>query len=255
MGGTHLIIVHKPYHHIDSSNIDDHIRSFETTVNMCRLSNDLGCRSWCFVGPYPGELPYLVEKIGFEKAVDLQNRALDAAFGFVEEGKALGIGEVGRIHFPVESRLQDVCDDLLSRTFQGARELDCPVVLHTESYHSNPDLMTHLSSIMDRGSFRREKAIKHYSGPDLIQPEKNLGISLSLQCRKETLKLVLATEHDHLWETDFIDDPKRPNVVMPPDMVPKKIRWARSQGLLDPDRHARMMIDLPRKILGVETNI
>lgn len=254
-GGTHLMIVHKPYHHIEVLNIDAYIRSFETTIKMCKLSNDLGCISWCFIGPYPGELPDLANRIGFQEAVNLQNQALDIAIGLVEEGRAHGIGEVGRIHFPMEEKFQDACDDILVRSFQGAGSIDCPVVLHTESFFSNPNLMNHLSSLIDRTPIKKERVVKHYSGPDLINPEKNLGISLSLQCRRETLKLVLSTEFDHLWETDYIDDPRRPNVVMPPDTVPKKMNWAYSQGLLDPIRHAKMMIDIPKSILGIDTNL
>jgi TatD-related deoxyribonuclease len=254
-GGTHLIIIHKPYHHIENLNIEGYIKSFETTVEMCRLSNDLGCRSWCFLGPYPGELPFLAERIGLKEAVDLQKRALDIAYEFVKEGKALGIGEVGRIHFPVNEGLQEICDDILLRAFEGAKTNDCPVVLHTESFYSNPHLMLHLSSLIDRTGLRREKVIKHYSGPDLIPPGNNQGISLSLQCRRETLKMLLSSDFDHLLETDYIDDPRRPNVVMPPDTVPKKIEWAYSQGIIDPARHARLMIDLPKRIMDIETNI
>lgn len=254
-GGTHLMIIHKPYHHIDVHDLSGYLRSFDITVEMTELARREGCEAWCFIGPYPGELPYLAEKIGFEEAVGLQREALGSAFSYVEEGRALGIGEVGRIHFPVEERFQLACDKLLSEVFKGARRIDCPVVLHTESYHSNPDLMRHLASLIDKASLSRKRVVKHFSGADLIRPEENLGISLSLQCRKETMKQVLSSEHDHLWETDFVDDPRRPNVVMPPDMVPKKIKWAYDQGLIDEERHARMMIDLPREILGVETDL
>jgi TatD-related deoxyribonuclease len=254
-GGSHLIIIHKPYHHLQVNDLEGYRKTFDTTFKMCKLANDEGCRSWCFVGPYPGELPYLAERIGFDEAVDLQFKAVELALKYVEEGKALGIGEVGRIHFPVEEKFQIACDGLLNEIFEGAAERTCPVVLHTESYYTNPNLMEHLASLIDRTSLPRYRAVKHYSGPDLIEPKDNLGISLSLQCRKETLRSVLSGEEDHLWETDYIDDPKRPNVVMPPDTVPKKIAWARAQGILDNERHAKMMIDLPKKVLGIDTQL
>jgi TatD-related deoxyribonuclease len=254
-GGTHLLIVHKPYHHINIKTLEDYISSFDTTVEMCKLANDEGCRAWCVIGPYPGELPHLAEKIGFDEAVELQIKALEVAFDYIENGKALGIGEVGRIHFPVENKFQDACDTMLLRVFKGAARVGCPSILHTESYHSNPNLMKHLSSIIEKTSLSKKMVVKHYSGPDLIYPDDNLGISLSLQCRKDTVKQVFASPYDHLWETDYIDDPRRPNVVMPPDMVPKKIIWAHEQGLLDDERHARSMIDLPRKVLGIETDL
>ena len=254
-GGTHLMIIHKPYHHLPVKDIGDYRRSFETTIDLCRSARKVGAGSWCFIGPYPGELPYLVKEIGFEEAFDLQIRAVEESLKLVEEGEALGIGEIGRVHFKVDKEVQEACDDVLSYVLRGARAVGCPVVLHTESYHSNPGLMKHLASLMDRVSFPRMKAIKHYSGPDLIAPEYNLGISLSIQCRRENLSMLLGSEQDHLLETDFVDDPSRPNVVMPPDTVPKKVRWAYQKGFIDKDRHSRLMIDLPTKVFGIETNV
>ncbi|MBN1390163.1 MAG: TatD family hydrolase [Candidatus Thermoplasmatota archaeon] len=253
-GGTHLIVVHKPYHHINIHGIGDYISSFETTVGMCEMAGKEGVKSWCVVGPYPGELPMLARTLGFEAAVDLQDKAVDAAINMVRENKALGIGEVGRVHFKVEDRVQEACDDLLHHIFREARGLDCPVVLHTESYHSNPELMRHLARMIDKAGFSRKRVVKHYSGPDLIEPKDNLGISISLQCRKVTLRQLLGSDQVHLLETDFIDDLDRPNVVMPPETVPKKVQWAYGQGLLDHERHARLMIEQPRSVLNIETD-
>jgi len=253
-GGTHLMVIHKPYHHIPVRDIGGYRRSFETTIDLCGSARKAGAHAWCFIGPYPGELPHLAREIGLEGAFNLQVSAVEESLKIVEEGRAIGIGEVGRVHFDVESRVQEACDEVLQFVLRGAKEVGCPVVLHTESFHTNPGLMEHLATLMDRSAFPREKAIKHYSGPDLIDPASNLGISISMQCRKENLKILLGSEQDHLLETDFVDDPDRPNVVMPPETVPKKVRWAYQQGLLDNERHARLMIDLPRKVFGIETH-
>ncbi len=254
-GGTHLMVIHKPYNDIKIKDINSYVRSFEITVKMCRLANVEGARSWCFVGPYPGELPYLARAIGLEKATELQLRALDEAFKIVKKGEALGIGEIGRVHFPVDKEVQNTCDLILEKAFQGARDLKCPVVLHTESFFSNPRLMEHIAHIADEAGLPRHRVIKHYSGPDLIPQNINLGLSLSLQARRDTLKMLLSTSEDHLLETDYIDDPERPNVVMPPDTIPKKIRWAYDKGILDEKRHKRLMIDLPSKIFDVDMEI
>jgi len=251
-GGSHLLIVHKPYDHIETPDIGGYERSFGVTIDMCKMANSLGVKAWCVIGPYPGELPHLANRIGPEKAEELHIEALSRAFIHIENGDALGIGEIGRIHFPVSQELQGSCDRILEHALEKASDLECPVVLHTESLHSNPNLMEHLAKMIDRTGMDRYRVIKHYSGPDLIDPSANLGISVSLQCRRETLKILLGSENDHLLETDFIDDAHRPNIVMPPDTVPKKIRWAHELGLLDTSRHERLMIDLPEKVLGVD---
>ena len=54
-------------------------------------------------------------------------------------------------------------------------------------------------------------------------------------------------------EVDYIDESERPDVVMPPDTVPKKITWAYRKGIIDRDIHRRLMVDIPRDVLGIDT--
>ncbi|MEA3558013.1 MAG: TatD family hydrolase [Candidatus Thermoplasmatota archaeon] len=251
-GGTHLVVVHKPYGHININGIKDQLEAFSTTLEMTELARDEGAIAWCFVGPYPGELPHLVELMGFQDAVNLMSDSLDEAARLVKQGKALGIGEIGRVHFPVEERIQNACDEILRKAFKKASILNCPIILHTESYHSNPGLMTHLSGMIERSGADKKMMIKHYSGKDLLNPDDRCGLSISLQCRRENLSEGLKQKADFLLETDYIDDLKRPNVVMPPDTVPKKMIWAYNKGIIDETEHHRLMIDLPKRILGVD---
>ncbi|MFO8050157.1 MAG: TatD family hydrolase [Thermoplasmatota archaeon] len=252
-GGTHLLIVHKPYHHFKENDPEDSISSFGTTLEMTEIARDEGVEAWCVVGPYPGEMPGLVKKIGTENALDLMKDSVKRALYLVKKGKALGIGEVGRVHFPVDDRIQEKCDEVLMEALRGSAELGCPVILHTESFHSNPDLMKHLSAMADEAGAQKERIIKHYSGRDLLPSESRCGLSISLQCRRENLNEGLLKKADFLLETDYIDDPNRPNVVMPPDTVPKKIRWAYNKGILRETEHRRLMIDIPRRVLGMDT--
>lgn len=254
-GGTHLMIVHKPYHSIKVTDIDKQIESFETTIEMKELAEEEGAVAWAFVGPYPGELPRLIETIGSDEAYTLMKDSITEAVRMVKGRKALGLGEIGRVHFPVSKEIQDICDEILLIAFTEASSLECPVILHTESFHSNPDLMCHLSDIAEESGCLKKSIIKHYSGRDLLSTEVRHGISISMQCRKNDLKEGLSMKADFLLETDYIDDPRRPNVVMPPDTVPKKIKWAYATGILDEAEHERLMVDLPRDILGVNTSL
>ena len=252
-GGSHLLVVHKPYAGIDVSTLEGYRKSFEATISMTALANKLGAKAWCVLGPYPGELPVLARTIGLEEAVHLQEEAVDLALCLVREGKAIGLGEVGRVHFPVEQEVMDGCVDVLRAALRGCSSLHVPAILHTESPSVNGGLMEHIALLSDEAGMDRKMVVKHYSGWELTDGNVNHGISVSMQCRRENLKRALPLGVHFLLETDYIDDPERRNVVMPPDTVPKRIRWALGTGLLSNGYLEMLMVEVPRRVLGIET--
>lgn len=252
-GGSHIIVVHKPYHHLIEMTSKDYERSFQTTIEMCDLARKNDVLAWCVVGPYPGSLPYLAKEVGLEEAERIQMTSLEIAFDLVDEGRVLGIGEVGRIHFRVDDETQDACDRILKKSMAGASSRCCPVILHTESPRDNPDLYRHIAELADLSGLPRYRVVKHYSGWEGAVPEMGLGISVSMQARKKNLEMALEKDLDFLLETDYIDESERPDVVMPPDTVPKKISWAYRKGIIDQDIHRRLMVDIPWDVLGIDT--
>lgn len=251
-GGTHLLVVHKPYHSVNIKDMGSYRRSYEITQSMTLKAREKGIAAWCVVGPYPGDLPALVERMGIEKAVDLQRRAMREAASLVGNGTVIGLGEIGRVHFPVSDELMEACDKILAEGFDLCRDSDCFAVLHTESPGDNPTLMGHLSEMCSDSGLELHKAVKHHSPGYLADPAKSEGLTPSVLSTRPNLKEALKSGGSFLMETDFIDDPRRPDFVLPPDTVPKRIRWLRNQGLLDEESHSRLMIDLPEKVLGVQ---
>jgi TatD-related deoxyribonuclease len=252
-GGTHLLIIHKPYHHIPETDISAYERSYDTTLEMVDLARDLGTVSWCVLGPYPGSLPHQIRNMGMEEAIRLQTEAMELAIQMNDDDRVIGLGEIGRIHFPVEPEIQERCEDVLLKGLTGARSLGCPVVLHTESPSQNRKLFEHLAFLADKSGLEKHRMIKHHSGWEAAIPDSNRGISVSVQARRSNIEKGLSKGLEFLLETDYIDDLERPDVVMPPDTVPKKIEWAYRRGLIDEIKHERLMIELPKRILGVDT--
>lgn len=253
-GGTHLVVVHKPYHDIEIKNIQDYERSFRRTLKMSELANNLGAKAQAVIGPYPVELVKLSEKMGLENAKNLQIEALDTALEMVDEGEALGLGEIGRVHFPVDATIQNACDEILTYAFKGCRVRRCPAILHTESPERNQDLMKHLFDLVRKAGADPVRVVKHFSQGKLTDPDLNKGLSVSILAHKKNLKYALCRDNDFLMETDYIDSLERPDVVLPPDMVPKKIRWAYRASMIDEEKHFRLMVDHPLKVLGFDTN-
>lgn len=252
-GGTHLLIIHKPYHHLKELSVEDHRRSFDTTVEMCELANRNGVKAWCVVGPYPGNLPHLAKEVGDQKAEEIHLQSLEIAFEMFDEGLTVGVGEIGRIHYQADEKYQRSCDRILETAMSEASGRGCPVILHTESPRDNPNLFKHIAKMADATNLQRKKVVKHYSGWEAADPDVGMGLSVSMQARRNNIENALYRGLDFLLETDYIDDKKRPNVVMPPDTVPKKIGWAYRKDILTEDFHHRLMIEVPMEVLGINT--
>ncbi|MGH2669962.1 MAG: TatD family hydrolase, partial [bacterium] len=107
-GGTHLVVVHKPYGEPPRLNrtIDDHRRDFDTTLALAervrRAVHEV--RVFVALGPHPAEFTAMLEQgHGLEGADRVYRAAVELAGRYVSEGKAVALGEIGRPHWqPVE---------------------------------------------------------------------------------------------------------------------------------------------------------
>lgn len=254
-GGTHLIIIHKPYREVDTVSPEDHARSFDITEGLTAQAREEGAKAWCVIGPYPGDLPVLARRLGLERAVSVQSAALREAASRVGDGLVIGLGEIGRVHFPTGPEVLEACDVLLLEALSLCRDLDCCAVLHTDSPRDNPGLMAHLGGICDEARFPRFMAVKHYSSGDMADPASNRGLTPSVLATRSNLAVAISKHAPFLMETDYIDEPDRPNVVLPPDTVPKKVKWMRGRGILDDELQNGIMVDLPARALKVEISL
>jgi len=219
-GGTHLVISHMPYDEFPIVAEGNFKRTFERTLQiagMVRNATDL--KVFVTLGPYPVELIGLAEKYGMERAVDIMKKGMELAADYVKEGEAIAIGEIGRPHFPVSREIWEASNDILLYAMEVARDVPCPVVLHTES--ATPEVWKDLAAMADRARLPRDKVIKHYSPPAIL-PEENQGLFPSVLSSRRNIREAISKGTRFFMETDYIDEPSRPNVVLPPDTVPKR---------------------------------
>lgn len=253
MGGTHLILSHLPYSEVTISEGRDFERSYEITVNLAeRCRRETGVVIYVVVGPYPVLLLDLVQRFGLEKAKEIMMEGIDIAARFVEEGRAVGLGEIGRPHFPVPTEIWEASNDILIYGMSVAREKDCAVVLHAE--HSTPENMKEFAEMADSVGLRRERVVKHYSSP-LVLPEENHGIFPSILASRSAIREALRKGNRFLMETDFLDDPERPGAVMSPVTVPKRTMAFLRTGLLGEEDVWKIHSENPGRVYGVEFTV
>jgi TatD-related deoxyribonuclease len=248
-GGTHVVLCHQPYSEVPVSTREDFAESYRITLQLAELGNsETDVKVFACVGPYPVLLIGLSERFGLPRAVEIMKGGMEEAQKLVLERKAIAIGEIGRPHFPVSAEIMEASNDVMRYGMELAREAGCPVVLHTES--ADPEIMLDLARIADRAGLSRERVVKHYS-PPLVLEEENHGLFPSVLASKPAVKEALSKGDRFVMETDFLDEPSRPGAVMNINTVPKRTKAYLASGLLTEERSMRIHKDNPEQLYGI----
>jgi TatD-related deoxyribonuclease len=207
-------------------------------------------KAFAVVGSHPAELSHLLrEGTTLEEGEELMRGALETAQKMVMEGQAVAIGEVGRPHYEVPPKEMEIHNRLLLYAMELAREADCPVQLHTES--AGPDEFLEFAKLADQAGLKREKVIKHFSGP-LVLPDENHGLTPSLICSGDVIRTGLKKGTNFLMETDYLDDITRPGAVLGPKTVPRRTRKLLNAGLITEEDAHRIHVENVERLYGIE---
>jgi len=231
-GGSFMIIPNKPTWTVNKN------CSFKDAMELViryvdEINRDTYVKAFAVVGAHPAELSRRVKAGMNLETAELQMRdALKNAQKLVLEGKAVAIGEVGRPHYDVSPQELEVHNRLISYSMELAKDVGCPVQLHTESAGSEQFL--EFAEMADKVNIPRNMIIKHFSGAFVLEKE-NHGLTPSLIATKDVVKEGLKKGKNFLMETDYLDDNTRPGAVLGPKTVPRRTFELLKQGLIDED--------------------
>ncbi|MFD1599289.1 TatD family hydrolase [Halobellus rarus] len=245
LGGTHLLVVNKPSWllGVDPDAGEDFRPVFETTLDVVeRASEILPGKAWPVLGVHPGLVSKLVDDRGFspEEAGGLMRAGLDQAAEFVRDGDALAL-KSGRPHYDVSEAVLAASNEVMRHAFALGADLDCAVQLHTEASED----LTEVAEWAEERGLPAHRVVKHYAGGTLAGPTP------SVMSEKDRLKIAAESGESFLMETDFVDDPDRPGMVLGPKTVPRRVRW-----LLDEGHSAaveRAHAETPQRVYGIDT--
>jgi TatD-related deoxyribonuclease len=229
-GGSFMVVPNKPTWTINENcTFQDAMELVIKYVDDINSETDV--KAFAVVGAHPAELSRRVkEGMCIDTAEQLMQNALKMAQNLVLEGKAVAIGEVGRPHYEVSPDELEAHNRLIIYAMELAKDAGCPVQLHTETAGSEQFL--EFAEMADKVRIPRNKIIKHFSGPYILQKE-NHGLIPSLISTKDVVKEGLLKGKNFLMETDFLDDKTRPGAVLGPKTVPRRTHELIRQGLLD----------------------
>ncbi|BAW31539.1 MAG TPA: TatD family hydrolase [Methanothermobacter sp.] len=213
-----------------------------------KINSKTSVKAYPIVGVHPAELSRLIESgKTIQEAEELVKRGLEYAQKLVIKGEAIGIGEIGRPHYPVEEKEWEAHNRILLYALELAREADCPVQLHTES--STPIQFREFSKMADKANMKRYKVIKHFSGP-YVSEDENYGLTPSLIASRDVIKKALERGNRFLMETDYLDDLGRPGAVLGPKTVPRRTREFLEKGFMSLEDAHKIHEDNFMKVYG-----
>lgn len=219
-GGTSIAHVRLPTY---PTTVEAFVKSCEDHVAFSQtIRDETDLTVWSAVGPYPLEPLKLAEAKGWDEAEAFGRACFDAVKPFMEDGRAHCLGEVGRPHFEVDAEAWERSNDLLRYGMTVAKDAGVPIMLHTE--HTEPATMAEFGAMADDAGLARDRVVKHYCGP-LVRQEEHHGLVPSVIAGRSNIRKAMSNspEGRFLLETDYIDEPTRPDVVMPCDTVPKRV--------------------------------
>jgi len=250
-GGTHFMLVYKTA--FDSGTTitsgKDFGKAYDYIIDLSRrINKETKVKSYPIIGLHPAEFHHLILDFGKERAFEIALESLNEIEKRITEGKAFGIGEVGRPHYDVEKEIIDISNDFLIEVLKVSKKLNCPIQLHTETFDEK--------KFLEIGELAKKygnpkKVIKHFSPPMVSLCEK-IGIYPSIIAREKNILKACEEGKRFLMETDYIDDNERPGAVVGPKTVPKTTKKLLEKGILskeDIDYIHRYLIE---EIYGIE---
>lgn len=248
-GGNVMIIPNKPTWTVGKScNFEEAMELVIKYVNEINECTEV--KAFAVVGAHPAELSKRVEN-GMELSIaeKMMKGALESAQKLVIEGKAIGIGEIGRPHYEVSPEELEVHNKLILYAMELAADADCAVQLHTESAEEKQFL--EFAEMADEAGLERKRVIKHFSGP-WVSENENHGLTPSLIATRTVVVEGLKKGNNFFMETDYLDMKSRPGAVLGPKTVPRRTKELLRNGTLTGKDAHIIHVENIKKVYGID---
>ena len=189
VGGTDLVLVHCPDFSNPPTTREGHKQAYADTISMSEQVRELDIGVRVILGPHPAAFAHQFETLQ-DRAEENYWDSIETALEYVHEGKAHGIGEVGRPHWKVSDEIWERSNSLLLETMKMAAKESIPLQLHVEgeSDETYPDLAV----MADKAGLDRKKLVRHYA-PARVDHSYTLGITPSVLAGSGSIDQLMQT--------------------------------------------------------------
>lgn len=234
------------------TSVDGVLRSIDVHLQLCsRVRKELG-GVLCLAGVHPATVDRLARSSRSLDSlyVDLVERVMKYLERSVRNGLADGLGEFGRPHYPATPESIALNEFITAKAMELARDYSLPIHIHSES--SGRVTSESLKLLARYAGLSLDKVLVHHVPPKQASTYTSEGFYVSVVGRSEVLSNLGNRCERVLVESDYLDDPKRPGVVMYPWDIPREVSEAVSRGSLTPECAREVLQRSPLRYYGVE---
>ncbi len=243
-----------PTHYGFGEDLNSIIKSFSTHIRECSRVREAGIKVACIAGIHPAFIDSLIKHAGppkFKEVMDLLNEALKELERLRKDEVIDGFGEFGRPHYKTLTESVIANEVILTKVFEIVKDYGGVIHLHLEQGGSlsvaGVDLLRRCSGLQVT-----DKVVFHHASINMALEAAQRGYSSTLTGMAEVLRKAFQKGlTSFIPESDYIDDLRRPGVVMYPWDIANEVRKLVGDG-----RHeellSKVMIDNVVKVYGVE---
>lgn len=236
-----------------ATNLDTYLKYVNVHVMECRQARENGLNVKCFAGFHPAEIDRLLDR-GLEplKVLEYGVKVVDELYSMCEKGIIDGVGELGRQHYKTSTVAHVIASRILDYALVKTRDTGCLTQLHLENVRSFTawdisDRVTRLGV--------SDQVLVHHARAGVAEETLSRKLWASSPAIRGSLQRVLERSpslETLLIESDFIDDPKRPGVVVEPWKIPSNVLTSVEAAGLDKDVLYKLFVDNIVRFFGVE---
>ena len=256
-GGWFMALVSLPPHYYGLEDTPDNlVKAIEIHAELCLRARDEGLSVACIGGVHPATVDRIMKTASGDPMKTLEKvlQAVESIITMVAEGVIDGLGEFGRPHYKTLPASFVANELVLMRVLEASRDMKAPLHLHLEEAGTlTVHAVDELAKVL--GAQGLSKAIFHHSSITMSKEALKRGYSATLTGRKQIIdrmKSAGVIMPGSMLESDYIDDPKRPGVVMYPWEISENVGKAMEEGIIDEDDAYVLCVDSVRKVYEVE---
>jgi len=256
-GGWFIVLVSLPPHYYGLDDTTENlVRAAKIHAELCSRVRGEGMSVACIGGVHPATVDRIIKTASGDpmKALDKVLQAVESIIKMVANGVIDGLGEFGRPHYKTLPASFVANELVLLRVLEASKDMDVPLHLHLEEAGTlTVHMIDKLAKVLGAGGL--SKVIFHHSSIAIAKEALKRGYSATLTGRKQIIdkmKPAGVIVPGAMLESDYIDDPKRPGLVMYPWEISENVKKAIEEGVIDEDDAYVLGVGSVKRIYGVE---
>ncbi len=218
---------------LEPPSLEAYLKVAELVRRECGEAAGRGLRVRCFSGIHPADFDKLIDRYRMKpvEALRLGLRVVGELRRLCREGLLDGIGEVGRPHYKARPERVAIAQAVTEEALLAAEE-GCIVQLHLEQAGAaTVETIDLIARRLGLSAEARSRIFFHHASLEVARAAVERGYRATVPGVAKLLEYASENvEPFFVVESDFIDDPKRPGVVVYPWEMARKLREIAGRG-------------------------